>query len=59
MTVALDTPPAQQLADQAVIIQDLQFVMDCCKRLLTELAKADDDRDAVVPLALWSAAVTA
>jgi hypothetical protein len=58
-TVALDTPPAQLLADQAAIIQDLQFVMDCCKRLLAELVKGEQDRDAVVPLALWSAAVTA
>ena len=56
-TVALDSPPAQVLADQAGIIADLQFVMDCCKRLLAELAKADEERDGVVPLALWSAAV--
>ena len=38
LTVALDVPSAQVLADQAAIIQDLQFVMECCKRLLTELA---------------------
>ncbi len=56
-TVALDSPPAQVLADQAGIVADLQFVMDCCKRLLAELAKADEERDGVVPLALWSAAV--
>jgi hypothetical protein len=56
-TVALDGQPAQLLADQAGIIADLQFVMDCCKRLLAELARPEEERDGVVPLALWSAAV--
>ena len=56
-TVALDVPSARVLADQASIIQDLQFVMDCCKRLLAELAKPEDDRDPLMPLALWSSAV--
>ena len=59
VTVALDTPSALVLADQASTIQDLQFVMDCCKRLLTELAKPEDERDAVVPQALWSSALVA
>jgi len=59
LTVALDLPSAQILADQASIIQDLQFVMDGCKRLLTELAKPEEDRDAVVPQALWSSALVA
>jgi hypothetical protein len=59
LTVALDIPSAQVLADQAVIIQDLQFVMECCKRLLTELARPEDERDPVVPVALWSAALVA
>jgi hypothetical protein len=59
LTVALDLPSAQILADQAGIIQDLQFVMDCCKRLLTELAKPEEDRDGVVPQALWSSALVA
>jgi hypothetical protein len=59
LTVALDVPSAQILADQASIIQDLQFVMECCKRLLTELARPEEDRDAVVPQALWSAALVA
>ena len=34
-TVALDVPSAHVLADQASIIADLQYVMDCCKRLFT------------------------
>ena len=59
LTVALDVSSAQILADQASIIQDLQFVMDCCKRLLTELARPEEDRDEVVPQALWSAALVA
>jgi hypothetical protein len=59
LTVPLDMPSAYVLADQASTIQDLQFVMDCCKRLLTELAKPEDERDAVVPQALWSSALVA
>jgi hypothetical protein len=59
LTVALDLPSAQTLADQTSIIQDLQFVMDCCKRLLTELARPEEDRDRVVPQALWSSALVA
>ena len=57
LTVALDLPSAQVLADQISTIQDLQFVMECCKRLLTELVKPEEERDAVVPQALWSAAL--
>ena len=58
-TVALDVPSAHVLADQASIIQDLQYVMDCCKRLLAELAKPEEERDPLMPLALWSSAVMA
>jgi hypothetical protein len=50
-------PSARILADQTSVIQDLQFVMDCCKRLLAELGRPEEDRDAVVPLALWSSAL--
>jgi hypothetical protein len=59
LTVALDTPSAQVLADQASVIQDLQFVMDCCKRLLAELGRPEGERDGVVPQALWSSALVA
>jgi hypothetical protein len=59
LTVALEVPSARVLADQASIIQDLQFVMDSCKRLLVELAKPEEDRDATLPLALWSSALVA
>ena len=57
LTVALDVPSAQVLADQTAVIQDLQFVMESCRRLLTELARPEAERDAVVPVALWSAAL--
>jgi hypothetical protein len=59
LTVALDTPSARILAEQASVIQDLQFVMDCCKQLLTELGRPGVSPDGVVPLALWSSAVVA
>jgi hypothetical protein len=58
-TVAIDVPSAHVLADQASIISELQFVMDCCKRLLTELDKPEEERDQLMPLALWSSAVLA
>jgi hypothetical protein len=57
LTVALDVPSAQVLADQTAVIQDLQFVMESCRRLLAELARPEPERDAVVPVALWSAAL--
>src|ERR1700759_1403169 len=59
LTVALELPSAQLLADQIATIHDLQFVMECCKRLLSELVKPDEEQDPVVPQALWSAALTA
>ena len=33
--------------------------MDCCKRLLADLAKPEEERDQLMPLALWSSAVLA
>src|ERR1700759_5308438 len=59
LTVALERPSAQQLADQIATINDLQFVMECCKRLLVELMKPEEEQDPVIPQALWSAALTA
>jgi hypothetical protein len=59
LTVGLELPSAQLLADQIGTIHDLQFVMECCKRLLSELVKPDEEQDPVVPQALWSAALTA
>jgi hypothetical protein len=59
LTVALDMPSARVLADQASVVQDLQCVMDCCMRLLEELARPEEDRDGVVPQALWTSALVA
>ena len=59
LTVGLELPSAQLLADQITTIKDLQFVMECCKRLLSELVKPEAEQDGVVPQALWSAALTA
>ena len=55
--VPLEIPSAMVLAGQATVVGDLQFVMDCGKRLLAELDKPEADRDGVVPLALWSSAL--
>jgi hypothetical protein len=57
-TVAVEGPAARALAESAGVIGDLQFVMECCKRLLSELAVPEEDRDPLVPQALWSAALT-
>jgi len=59
LTVPLDIPSARVLADQASVVADLQLVMDCCKRLLAELAGPEAEQDEVVALALWSAALLA
>ena len=59
VTVGLELPSAQVLADQIATITDLQFVMECCKRLLAELVKPEEEQDPVIPQALWSAALTA
>jgi hypothetical protein len=59
LAVPLDTPSARILADQASVVADLQLVMDCCQRLLAELAGPEEGRDEVVSLALWSSALVA
>lgn len=57
LAVPLDLASAQVLADYAVILQDLQFVIECCRRLLADLDRPEEERDPVVPQALWSAAL--
>lgn len=59
LTVAVDMPSARVLAQQASVVADLEFVMECCKRLLTELSESEAGRDDIVPLALWSSALLA
>jgi hypothetical protein len=54
----LRSPVAMGLADLAAIFDDLQFVLGCCERLLTELARGEQ-RDDVVIESLWGAALLA
>ncbi|MCM2417667.1 hypothetical protein [Streptomyces sp. RKAG293] len=58
-TVELDLPSAQNLGSMLAILQDLRFVEGCCSRLLTLMNGPEDERDAVLTDALWSAAVIA
>lgn len=53
----LRSPVALALSDLASIFDDLQFVLRCCERLLTELARGPA-RDAVTVESLWVAALT-
>lgn len=52
----LRSPAALALADLAAIFDDLQFVLRCCERLITELERTDQDDLAIEPL--WVAALT-
>jgi hypothetical protein len=52
----LQTPAALALADLTAIFDDLQFVLKCCERLITELARPQ--RDDVVLEALWVCALS-
>jgi hypothetical protein len=54
----LRSPAALALADLAAIFDDLQFVLGCCERLLTELAQGEQ-RDEVVIESVWDAALLA
>jgi len=49
----LTTPAALALADLTAIFDDLQFVLKCCERLITELRR--DERDDVIVESLWVA----
>jgi hypothetical protein len=51
----LDTPDAQALADLAAIFEDLQTVLRCCERLVSELAS--ENPDDVTLEAFWTMAV--
>ncbi len=58
LTVGLELPSAQRLADQITTIKDLQFVMECWAAPV-RAGQAGEEQDGVVPQALWSAALTA
>lgn len=49
---------ATDLADLAAVFDDLQFVLGCCERLLTELDRGDECDDVVIE-SLWGAALLA
>lgn len=61
----LDTPGAQELADLAAIFEDLQTVLRCCERLMSELAPGErargegarGERDDLTLEVLWTTAV--
>lgn len=52
----LGTPAALALADLASIFDDLQTVLRCCERLMTELAGSPDNPDDLVLEAFWTTA---
>jgi len=53
----LDIPAARELADLAAVLDDLQTVLQCCERLVTDLADPSGSGDDVVREALWTTAV--
>jgi hypothetical protein len=53
----LRSPAALALADLAAIFDDLQFVLRCCERLITELERGAEQDDLVIE-SLWVAALT-
>lgn len=57
--VQLHTATAQNLADTVSILQDLRFVQDCCRHLLTILAQPPEQQDSTLLRAIWTAALIA
>jgi hypothetical protein len=53
----LRSPAALALADLAAIFDDLQFVLRCCERLITELERGAD-QDGLVVESVWVAALS-
>lgn len=53
----LDTPDAVALADLAAIFEDLQTVLRCCERLVSELGSGQGDPDDLSLEAFWTMAV--
>jgi len=50
----IDTPDAQALADLAAIFEDLQTVLRCCERLVSELASVPTGLEAFWTMAVLS-----
>jgi hypothetical protein len=53
----LDSPAAQALARLTATFEDLQNVLKCCERLVTEVAPGNHEPDDVVVEALWTSAL--
>jgi hypothetical protein len=53
----LDAPAAQALARLNATFEDLQTVLQCCERLVAEVAPGNHERDEVVVEALWTSAL--
>lgn len=53
----LDTPAALAVADLAAIFEDLQTVLRCCERLVSELGSARPVPDDLTLEAFWTTAV--
>ncbi|MGH3437950.1 MAG: hypothetical protein ACRDRN_15980 [Sciscionella sp.] len=53
----LDTPAAQALTDLSSIFEELQTVLRCCERLVSELATSSGTADDLITEAVWTTAV--
>jgi hypothetical protein len=53
----LDTPAALSVADLAAIFEDLQTVLRCCERLVSELGSGQPEPDDLTLEAFWTTAV--
>lgn len=53
----LDMPAASALADLAGMFEDMQTVLHCCERLVSELSDADGEPDELIAEALWTTAL--
>ena len=56
VVLRLDDPAAAALAELVAVFDDLQTVLRCCERLVTELA-VEGEPDAVVVEAVWATAL--
>lgn len=53
----LEMPAASALADLAGMFEDMQTVLRCCERLVSELSDADGEPDEVIAESLWTTAL--
>lgn len=53
----LDTASASKLGDLVETFEELQFVLRCCERLVTELDTSQEDVDGVLVEAVWTTAL--